>query len=194
MDGPCDQQTWLRAARRALLRGGPGAVRVERLAADLGVTKGSFYWHFKDRQALLELLISEWERESESIEEALQHVDRDESLRVFLDQLGTVTVASEKGDAPSDAAVFAWAAVDPHIARRVDKEERRRIALFSRLVGSDDVALVLYYAFHGFVHRRRRVPNAAVDFPRLQKTALRLMTERRTPVKTRASIRRTQTS
>ena len=51
---------WLRAARLALLHNGPEAVRVEPLARDLGVTKGSFYWHFRDRGALLEALLVEW--------------------------------------------------------------------------------------------------------------------------------------
>jgi len=57
MDRDLGQDDWLRAARLALLRGGVEAVRVEKLARDLGVTKGSFYWHFKDRDELLELLL-----------------------------------------------------------------------------------------------------------------------------------------
>ena len=52
------RKEWLRTARLALLRGGPDEVRVERLARDLRVTKGSFYWHFKDREELLAKL---WE-------------------------------------------------------------------------------------------------------------------------------------
>jgi len=42
------------AALRALATGGPDAVRVEALAVSLGVSKGGFYWHFTDRQALLD--------------------------------------------------------------------------------------------------------------------------------------------
>src|SRR5262245_7462490 len=55
---------WLRAARLALRRRGPDAVRVEPLARALGVTKGSFYWHFRDRSDLLEALLKEWEDET----------------------------------------------------------------------------------------------------------------------------------
>ena len=44
---------WVEAARSAMVEGGIDAVAVEPLARRLGVTKGSFYWHFKDRRALL---------------------------------------------------------------------------------------------------------------------------------------------
>ena len=45
---------WIEEGLRALGDGGPEAVRIESLAQALGVSKGGFYWHFKDRQALLE--------------------------------------------------------------------------------------------------------------------------------------------
>src|ERR1035438_2182029 len=58
-----NRDDWLKAARLALLTGGVEAVRVEKLARNLRVTKGSFYWHFKDREELLALLLREWEEE-----------------------------------------------------------------------------------------------------------------------------------
>jgi AcrR family transcriptional regulator len=47
-----------------MAEGGIDAVAVEPLARRLGVTKGSFYWHFKDRRALLETTLERWEEES----------------------------------------------------------------------------------------------------------------------------------
>jgi AcrR family transcriptional regulator len=47
-----------------MAEGGIEAVAVEPLARRLGVTKGSFYWHFKDRRALLEATLEVWEEES----------------------------------------------------------------------------------------------------------------------------------
>ena len=47
---------WLSAGLEALRKGGVAAVRVERLAADVGVTKGSFYHHFRDRGALVSVV------------------------------------------------------------------------------------------------------------------------------------------
>ena len=63
MDKDLSRNDWLKAARMALLTGGVEAVRVEKLARNLRVTKGSFYWHFKDREELLDLLLREWEEE-----------------------------------------------------------------------------------------------------------------------------------
>jgi AcrR family transcriptional regulator len=53
---------WIEAALDALADGGVSAVAVEPLAARLGVTKGSFYWHFRDRDELLAAALEEWER------------------------------------------------------------------------------------------------------------------------------------
>ena len=48
-----DRERWEQAALDALERGGLAAVAVEPLARELGVTKGSFYWHFRTRQELI---------------------------------------------------------------------------------------------------------------------------------------------
>lgn len=53
---------WTAAALDALARDGLRAVAVEPLAERLGATKGSFYWHFRDRNALLEAAVNHWER------------------------------------------------------------------------------------------------------------------------------------
>lgn len=57
--GPED---WCDAALDALAAGGVEALVVERLAEALGVSKGSFYWHFANREALLEAAVLRWER------------------------------------------------------------------------------------------------------------------------------------
>jgi AcrR family transcriptional regulator len=52
---------WTQAALDALARGGLAAVAVEPLAKELGATKGSFYWHFADRNALIGATLDLWE-------------------------------------------------------------------------------------------------------------------------------------
>jgi AcrR family transcriptional regulator len=55
---------WITAALGAIADGGLAAVAVEPLAARLGATKGSFYWHFENRDALLQAAIRRWEQET----------------------------------------------------------------------------------------------------------------------------------
>ncbi len=62
--GSLRAEDWVEAARAAMAEGGIEAVAVEPLARRLGVTKGSFYWHFKDRRALLEATLGRWEEET----------------------------------------------------------------------------------------------------------------------------------
>ncbi len=54
---------WKRAALQAICDGGVGAVAVEPLARILGVSKGSFYWHFGGRDQLLDAALELWEQE-----------------------------------------------------------------------------------------------------------------------------------
>ena len=57
-----DASAWTQAAIEALGTRGIDGVRVELLAKQLAVTKGSFYWHFKDRDALHEAMLTHWRR------------------------------------------------------------------------------------------------------------------------------------
>lgn len=55
-----DAAAWIAAALETLAEGGVDSVRVEPLAKTLKVTKGSFYWHFADRRALLDATLAQW--------------------------------------------------------------------------------------------------------------------------------------
>lgn len=55
------EQDWVQAALDTIAQHGVAAVAVEALARDLGVTKGSFYWHFANRDALISAAVKRWE-------------------------------------------------------------------------------------------------------------------------------------
>ena len=55
-------EAWAAAALDAMAAGGLDAVAVEPLARRLNVTKGSFYWHFPNREALLKAALALWEQ------------------------------------------------------------------------------------------------------------------------------------
>lgn len=56
---------WEQAALETIAESGVGAVAVEALARRLGVTKGSFYWHFATREALIQAALERWERDDD---------------------------------------------------------------------------------------------------------------------------------
>lgn len=58
---------WETAALDLLAEQGVAAVAVEPLARRLGVTKGSFYWHFPSREALLKAALERWEKQDEEM-------------------------------------------------------------------------------------------------------------------------------
>lgn len=182
MDKPLSKEDWLRAARLALLRSGPSEVRVERLARDLKVTKGSFYWHFKDREELLELLLREWEDEFPQIIAHAKGRSGRDAIQLLLRYVVDLAPLGEKGMSPSDAAIFAWASVSPDVALRVNRAEERRLRLLKRVVGEANLAEVLYLVWLGFVARGKRAPRVRERFPQIARTILQFFpSERGTP-------------
>jgi AcrR family transcriptional regulator len=77
---------WIAAALEALAEGGLDAVAVEPLGERLGMSKGSFYWHFRDRAALIAALVDTFEeRATDAPIRELSQVDdpRDRLTRLF---------------------------------------------------------------------------------------------------------------
>lgn len=176
MEKDLGKNDWLKAARLALLKGGVDAVRVEPLARELHVTKGSFYWHFKDREALLDLLLGEWENEMAEMMSGLKTVGPvRETLLTFIHRLMERARLSEAGDVPSDAAIFAWASVSPSVAQRVNKAEKERIRLLTRISDQPGLMELFYLAWLGFVARGQRVPESRKKFPDIARLMLSLL-------------------
>ncbi|MBV2366472.1 TetR/AcrR family transcriptional regulator [Streptomonospora nanhaiensis] len=85
--GRVTREDWTRAALGALARGGMAAVSVDALAGELDITRGSFYWHFKDREALLAAALELWEqRATADVISRIEPLDDPrEQLRVLLE-------------------------------------------------------------------------------------------------------------
>lgn len=156
------REDWIRAALQALATYGVAGVRVEVLARDLGVSKGSFYWHFADRPALLEALFTTWEAASDGlIAEARRAPDPQERLARLL----TLLAAPERGQVHlSDAALFLWARQERQIAARIAAVERRRTAFVAEQLcalglapaEAEQRAAFATAAFNGFVEQWTR--------------------------------------
>ena len=112
------------AALGALARDGVTAIRVEPLAKRLGVTKGSFYWHFADRPALLAAVLAEWERRAtDAVIVEVEAVGGDPAAR--LTNLFRISAAA---DGRLERAVRAWAATDATVAEVQGRVDGRRRA------------------------------------------------------------------
>lgn len=123
---------WVHAALQALAAGGPDAVRVETLAVSLGVSKGGFYWHFADRQALLEEMLDTWEKTG--TEDIIARVaSHPGDARAKLQKLFDIT-SSPEGLAV-ELAVRDWSRRDGDVAGRLRRADNRRMAFVRSLFG-----------------------------------------------------------
>jgi AcrR family transcriptional regulator len=159
------REDWVAAARKRLAESGVEAVGVAPLARELGVTKGSFYWHFKDRRELLDAVLDEWEATTDRVAASVpEEATPDERMEQFL---GAVTAtAADAEEAAVENAVLAWAQNDPAVAERVAAVERRRTANAERLLielglppaEAASWADIGYMAYVGMVSRSSRDP------------------------------------
>jgi AcrR family transcriptional regulator len=159
---PLSPDDWARAALAAIARGGLAAVAVETIASELGATKGSFYWHFKNRDALIQAALDRWEQWSTTavIEELEHEPDPAKRLRKLL----TAALAR----APADRAEIALLANPDHPAARnaVRRVAERRIAYIARQLeklGRDpadalDRAVLMYYVYVGYLQMTHVAP------------------------------------
>lgn len=78
-------EDWEEAALALIAEQGVNAVAVEALARQLGVTKGSFYWHFRTREALVQAALERWELYGER--EVISQIENIPDPRVRLPEL-----------------------------------------------------------------------------------------------------------
>jgi AcrR family transcriptional regulator len=124
--------SWIDEGLKALGRGGPEAVRIEPLARALGVSKGGFYWHFEDRQALLGEMLDAWERRY--VDEVIEVVDAVEGdARARLRRLFGLASASGGELLKVELAIRDWARRDKSVARRLRRVDNRRMAYMRSL-------------------------------------------------------------
>jgi AcrR family transcriptional regulator len=122
---------WLRVARDELIRNGFLAVKVDRLARRLRVTRGSFYWHFKNRGDLLEELLKIWASTNTAPFQRVLELPADGKgkYKAIVD----LWLAETEYDPNFDTAMREWARVSRHVAHVVRKADEDRIAVFESI-------------------------------------------------------------
>jgi AcrR family transcriptional regulator len=163
-DRTLDRERWEAAALDAFEAGGLPAVAVEPLARALGVTKGSFYWHFKDRRALIDAMVARWER---------LHVDRPVEAAAIEDPRERLMalLGRASGKPPSIFVRMLDAVDDPAVAAAVERAAALRVdfmaAAFRELgltpAKARRQALVAYSVYVGRAHLARHAPEVLGD-------------------------------
>ncbi len=143
-----DAAAWIEAAFDALAEGGIDAVRVDPLAKRLGVTRGSFYWHFKDREALHQAMLKQWRKwATYQVGDKLERAapDAGERLRRTLALPSSGPRATRA--AAIEMAIRQWARRDEDAAAAVRRIDRQRLCYYAQL---------FVELGHGQVEARRR--------------------------------------
>ncbi|MEM9797510.1 MAG: TetR/AcrR family transcriptional regulator [Pseudomonadota bacterium] len=121
---------WVDAAYAAFEAGGVTAVRVDPLAKSMGITRGSFYWHFKDRGALLRAVIARWD--TINTDEAI--AENEAQGGTPADRLLRLLRSCATDDGRFEMGIRAWAAEDEEVRRRVAGIDTRRLNYMADLI------------------------------------------------------------
>jgi AcrR family transcriptional regulator len=147
-------EDWADAALAAIAEGGLAAVAVEPLAVRLGTTKGSFYWHFANREALLEAALALWEeRTTTAILREVEQAFLDPADRFRLLVIRVVDLAEKDPIGPALASSAGHPLVGPVLSRVTRTRVDAVVSLFTELGFSPDEArsraLLAYSAYLG---------------------------------------------
>ena len=154
---------WLDQGLRTLASDGFTALKAEPLAKAMGVSRGSFYWHFADIGAFHAAILKHWrEIAAEQIIANLEASANDDNpLALLLRQAFGARLTLEK-------AVRTWATLDPSARRAVQAIDRRRLSYVERLLKRSGVApdvararaQIFYWAFLGYALSDKPLPQA----------------------------------
>jgi AcrR family transcriptional regulator len=166
---------WVNAGLRALARAGFTALKADSLAKTLGVSRGSFYWHFSDVSAFHAAVLRRWR------EVALENVVA-ELEGTPGDRLQELIVRAFSARSNLESAVRAWASADPKVRAAVETVDAERIRYLANLLieaGLDRAtaagrARVLNWAYLG----RSLSPGSTGDVQTMVEDLSRLMRTR----------------
>lgn len=120
-------EKWIDAGFAALAAQGPQALAAEPLARQLGTTKGSFYWHFKDVPAYHAALLRHWH--AQALAEVVERLGESGPPDVRLLTFGHGILNN-----PNEAALRAWAQSDPIVAASLSEVDAERSTYLNHLL------------------------------------------------------------
>jgi len=126
-------EDWIRAAFKLLTSTGPKAIRVDYLCRELGVTKGSFYWHFTDLAGLKAAMVEHWRRVA--TRDVISSMTSPElsPRQLFIRLFENILSSTERdyGGPMTEVAVRHWAAGDEEVETVVRDADTERLAFLT---------------------------------------------------------------
>ncbi len=128
------REDWIAAARKMIVTSGVDGVKVDLLAKQLEVTRGSFYWHFEDRVALLEALLLHWEaNNTKPMLVAIRKAGERGDQRDFDATVGRLWIDETDFDPAFDSAMRDWGRTDSRVADAIRRIDDIRVAAFAEM-------------------------------------------------------------
>jgi AcrR family transcriptional regulator len=163
MNDQLSAKDWLDQGLKTLASRGFTALKAEPLAKAMGVSRGSFYWHFADIGAFHAAILARWhEVAAEQIIANVEAASKNENpLALLLRRVFGERLMLER-------AVRTWASVDPAARAAVQAIDRRRLGYVEGLLAQSGLsaqiararAQILYWAFLGFALSDQPLPKA----------------------------------
>lgn len=127
-------EDWIQAAIVLLAEDSVDALRVDELAKRLGVTKGSFYWHFENREALLLAVLETWRaRTTREIEDFISHSSGSPAARIARLLRIAIRNRPDVPGGPLELSLRDWARRDAKVRKIIEEVDAERIAVLVRL-------------------------------------------------------------
>lgn len=152
MDTRLTRQDWISSGLRTLATDGASALKVGAMAAALGVSRGSFYWHYKDIADFRALLLDSWRERT--VDQVIREFEDDDAGPGRLQRLVKRAFFGKRG---LDRAIRMWAADEPEVATMVAAVDASRVGYMAKLLIDAGVdaeqaqprAAFIYWAYLG---------------------------------------------
>jgi AcrR family transcriptional regulator len=152
MNDRLTKDDWITHGLRTLANDGANALKVGPMAASLEVSRGSFYWHFRDIADFRSQLLRSWQERS--TDQVIRDLD---AAKGEPDRLKHLMKRAFPAKRHLDRAIRSWAAEDDEVARLVASVDARRVAYIAKMLVAAGVdskkalprAAFMYWAYLG---------------------------------------------
>ena len=155
------RKDWINAGIKALKAKGPDAISAEKLARQLGVTRGSFYHHFANIHAFNAAILDHWIQ----VNTSSPFAEAKSNAKTVAEELDELVEKSWHTDLQLEVAVRAWAMTNRQVRECVENSDKYRleylIQLYQAVVGNKDTgkkfAQIAFYGLLGAIHAQPKM-------------------------------------